>query len=216
MPLPAGMGTQESRDAAVARVLADAAAAAQAAIVAVTDPDSPNPASATFTAAVLEGGRVSHANIGDSRCYWLPDDGPAVQLTVDDSIAQAQIASGVAKAVAETGEHAHAITKWLGRDSEDFVPSVGSLEVTGPGWLLACSDGLWNYASEPEALQAQIRAAGTTEPGELALKLVEFANASGGHDNITAALARVEAPGQNAATAAPTAETAAEGATTDG
>lgn len=190
-PLPAGMGTPQSRDAAVAKVFADAVSAANTAIIAVTDPDSPNPASATFTAAVLEGTRVSTAQIGDSRAYWIPDEGEAVQLTVDDSVAQQQIASGVAKEVAESGEFAHAITKWLGRDSQDFVPTVASIEVTGPGWLLACSDGLWNYASDAAALQAQVRAAGPVAPADLALRLVEFATVSGGHDNITAAVARV-------------------------
>jgi serine/threonine protein phosphatase PrpC len=235
-PLPAGMGTPQSRDAAVAKVFADAAAAANTAIIAITDPDEPNPASATFTVAVLEGNRISHANIGDSRCYWLPDEGEPVQLTVDDSVAQAQIASGVAKEVAETGEFAHAITKWLGRDSQDVVPAVGSLEVTGPGWLVACSDGLWNYASDPSALRAQVQAATATDPEGVALELVAFANAAGGHDNITAALARVgplatpppPAPGavpppppavQNAGTPTeptePT-EAAGEGAPTDG
>ncbi|HWI43745.1 MAG TPA: protein phosphatase 2C domain-containing protein [Nocardioides sp.] len=194
MPLPTGMGTAQGREAAVTKVFTDTVAAANAAIIAVTDPDSPNPASATFTAAVLEGTRISHAQIGDSRAYWLPDDGPGVQLTVDDSVAQSQIASGVAKEVAENGAQAHAITKWLGRDAEDVVPSVGTLEVTGPGWLLACSDGLWNYASPAEALHEQVRAAGTTDPSELARALVAFANASGGHDNITAAVARVESP----------------------
>ncbi len=233
-PLPAGMGTPHSRDAAVAKVFTDAAAAANTAIIAVADPDEPNPASATFTVAVLEGTRISHANIGDSRCYWLPDEGEPVQLTVDDSVAQAQIASGVAKEVAETGEYAHAITKWLGRDSQDFVPAVGSLDVAGPGWLLACSDGLWNYASAPSALRAQIEAATATDPEGIALELVAFANAAGGHDNITAALARVGPPRaappgavppppppvQNAGTPTepPTGQTgsAGEGAPTDG
>ncbi|GAA3674879.1 hypothetical protein GCM10022237_38070 [Nocardioides ginsengisoli] len=191
VPLPSGMGTPQGREAAVRKVLADAAAAANTAIVAVTDPDSPNPASATFTVAVLEGQRISWANIGDSRSYWLPDAGTPVQLTTDDSVAQAQIAEGIAREVAETGPQAHAITKWLGRDSEDFTPTVGSIEVTEPGWLLACSDGLWNYASEPEAMREQVRAAGTDDPAALALALVAFANASGGHDNITAAVARV-------------------------
>ncbi len=198
VPLPAGMGTPQGRDAAIAKVFANAAAAANTAIVAVTDPDSPNPASATFTVAVLEGTRISWADIGDSRTYWIPDAGAPVQLSVDDSVAQAQIASGVPREVAENGPQAHAITKWLGRDSEDFVPSVGSMEVAEPGWLLACSDGLWNYASAPEALAAQVHApAGAADPLTIATALVAFANSAGGHDNITAALARVD-PGQTA------------------
>ncbi|HWJ08274.1 MAG TPA: PP2C family serine/threonine-protein phosphatase [Nocardioides sp.] len=192
VPLPAGMGTPQGRDAAVAKVFANAAAAANTAIIAVTDPDSTNPASATFTAAVLEGGRISWANIGDSRTYWIPDAGTPVQLSVDDSVAQAQIASGVPREVAETGPQAHAITKWLGRDSEDVTPTVGSMAVTEAGWLLACSDGLWNYASAPEAIAEQVRAAGTSNPLELAAALVAFANGAGGQDNITAALARVD------------------------
>lgn len=197
VPLPAGMGTPQGRDAAVAKVFANAAAAANTAIIAVTDPDSPNPASATFTTAVLEGNRISWANIGDSRTYWIPDAGAPVQLSVDDSVAQAQIASGVPREVAENGPQAHAITKWLGRDSEDFTPTVGSMEVAEPGWLLACSDGLWNYASTPEAMAEQVHAAGATDPLTVATALVAFANGAGGQDNITAALARVD-PGQTA------------------
>lgn len=202
MPLPSGMGTPESRDAAVRKVFADAAAAANTAIVAVTDPDPENPASATFTTVVVEGTRLTWANIGDSRSYWIPDAGVPLQLTVDDSVAQAQIASGVPREIAETGPQAHAITKWLGRDSEDLVPTVGALDVTEPGWVLACSDGLWNYASTPEELAAQVHAAGTSEPVDLALALVAFANAAGGHDNITAAVARVGL-GQNDRTPTP-------------
>lgn len=208
VPLPAGMGTPESRDAAVRKVFANAVAAANTAIVAVTDPDSPNPASATFSAAVLEGRRISWANIGDSRTYWIPDSGQPLQLSVDDSVAQEQIESGVAREVAETGPQAHAITKWLGRDAEDIVPSVGSREVEASGWLLTCSDGLWNYISAPEAMAAQVHAGaptGATTPLDLALALVAFANASGGHDNITAALARVDVSdlGQNDRTPTP-------------
>lgn len=208
-PLPAGMGTPESRLAAATKVLADAVTTANDAVIAATAADSPNPASATFVAAVLESGLVTYANVGDSRAYWLPDDGPGVQLSEDDSVAQQMIAAGFAREQAETSPQAHAITKWLGRDARDIAPRVGQLAVTGPGWLLVCSDGLWNYASEPSALQAQVQASGATEPAALALALVDFANAQGGIDNITVTLARVAgAPtGQNAdvpaATAAP-------------
>ena len=92
---------------------------------------------------------------------------------------------------AESGPQAHAITRWLGIDAPDLTPRVGHLVVDRPGWLLVCSDGLWNYASEPAALAALVRAAATTDPAVLALALTDFANASGGQDNITTALARV-------------------------
>ena len=72
---------------------------------------------------------------------------------------------------------------------------MGALVVDQPGWLLLCSDGLWNYASEPAAIVAQVTSAATTEPEALALALVDFAKASGGHDNITVAFARLDRAG---------------------
>jgi hypothetical protein len=59
----------------------------------------------------------------------------------------------------------------------------------GPGILLVCSDGLWNYYEAPETLR-ELVAAGP--PGETALetarRLVDAALAAGGHDNITVAV----------------------------
>ncbi|HTW16486.1 MAG TPA: protein phosphatase 2C domain-containing protein [Nocardioides sp.] len=191
-PLPRGMGTPESRVAAVTKVLTDAAVAANEAVVETTDPASANPASATYAVAVLEGGVLAHANIGDSRVYWLPDGGPGSQLSVDDSAAQMHIEAGMSRAEAESGPQAHAITRWLGRDAPEIAPRLGTLELDTPGWVLVCSDGLWNYASEPDSLAAQVAAAGTAVPAELALALVAFANAQGGQDNITVALARFD------------------------
>ncbi len=139
---------------------------------------------------------MHYAGIGDSRVYLLPDAGGGQILTVDDSMAQVLIMGGTPRAEAEASKQAHSITKWLGKDSPDVKPRVGRVEVTGPGWLLACSDGLWNYASEPDALRAQIAAAGSDDPHAIATHLVAFANASGGQDNITVALARVGDPAQ--------------------
>ncbi len=192
LPFPQGLGTPQSRSAAVATTFAHTVKAANDAIVATTAADSPNPASATFSVAVVQGTRLSVANIGDSRVYWLPDGAEPVQVTVDDSVAQSQIAGGMARVEAENGPQAHAITRWLGVDAPDLTPHVVELDLAGPGWVLNCSDGLWNYASEPEALAEQLAAAGTTDPLELALALTAYANGCGGRDNITVALARVE------------------------
>ena len=240
-PLPAGLGVPESREAAATRAFVLAAEAANAAVVAHTALSSPNPASCTFVAATIEpapvddasasgagGIRIRFAAIGDSRAYWLPDAGEGVQLTTDDSMASLLIAGGMPRAEAEASPQAHGITKWLGKDSPDIVPVVGALVVTQPGWVLVCSDGLWNYASEPAALAEVMRAYAApatppetvtptvpaeapvpvvspesvapaalpelpapVAPGGLALHLVEFANAQGGRDNITVALARL-------------------------
>jgi serine/threonine protein phosphatase PrpC len=192
---PAGLGTPASLSAAMVQAMKQAAAAANDAVIANTAPDSENAASCTFSAAVLEGDRIWIGNVGDSRTYWIPDPGsaePAVQLSVDDSVAQARITMGVPRQEAENGPQAHAITKWLGRDSPDFVPMTGAITVTAPGWLLVCSDGLWNYASEAPALQSLIAELSVNGPDPLPLAkaLVKWANEQGGKDNIGVALAR--------------------------
>ena len=193
-PLPRGMGTDQGRAAAVAAAFAHTVEATNAAIVAVTDEASPSPASATFSVAVLEGSRLSVANIGDSRVYWVPDSGECLQVTVDDSAAQELIAAGMEREAAENGPHGHAITRWLGRDAPDLTPRVAELDLAGPGWVLNCSDGLWNYLSEPTAIAEQLGTAvagGAGDPLDVALALTAYANSRGGRDNITVTLARV-------------------------
>ena len=154
--------------------------------------------SCTMIAAILKNGVVLIGNVGDSRCYWFPDGGEPKRLSVDDSMAQARIELGVSRKEAETGFRAHAITKWLGPESPTHLPSITRLEVDQPGWLLVCTDGLWNYASEPEALGSVLRQALGEGPdqdaSQVASRLVNWGNSAGGRDNITAALLRLKAP----------------------
>jgi serine/threonine protein phosphatase PrpC len=189
-----GLGTESSRGSAIAARLKAAADAASDAVLDNTSPDSPNPASCTFVAAVLEDGLLVAGNVGDSRADWFPDEAEAVALTVDDSWAAELIATGISREEAESGPHAHAITRWLGKDAPDHTPRTTTLHVTGPGWLAVCSDGLWNYCSEAAPLADLVRqtaAACGGEPRATASALVDWANAQGGQDNITVALARI-------------------------
>ena len=174
--------------------LIEAAAEAQRTVVEHTAPDSVNAASCTFSAAVVVGDRVHWASLGDSRIYFLTDAG-GVQLSTDDSVAEELIRGGMPRAEAESSRQAHAITRWLGRDADDVTPEVGEYTATSDGWLLVCSDGLWNYASEPAALAERLRAASgaAAEPVGVASGLVKWANGQGGKDNITVVLARVTA-----------------------
>jgi serine/threonine protein phosphatase PrpC len=155
--------------------------------------------SCTFVVGVVDSGPGGESPlvvagwVGDSRAYWLPDGAAAELLTVDDSWASEQILSGVARDVAESSPQAHAITRWLGSDSPDFTPRCSSTVPAGPGWLLVCSDGLWNYCSPPAdmgALVARVASDAGGDPARVAEELVTWANAQGGMDNITVALAR--------------------------
>ncbi|WP_020013228.1 PP2C family serine/threonine-protein phosphatase [Promicromonospora sukumoe] len=151
-----------------------------------------DPPSCTFVAAVVDHDLIVAGWLGDSRVYWLPDAGPAEQLSVDDSWAQEMIAAGVPRAQAETSPQAHAITRWLGPDAADTDARCAATVPNGPGWLLVCSDGLWNYCSDAHEMGELVRKfAGCGEPHAAAAALVRWANAQGGRDNITAALARI-------------------------
>lgn len=206
-----GMGTETSLVAAVIARLEAATNAASDAVIevsrtansvvavgnpAVGNPAVGNPGSCTFVAAVVEQSLVVVGSVGDSRAYWLPDSGTAKALTVDDSFAQEQIALGVPRLAAETGPQSHAITRWLGVDAPDHTPTTASMTITEPGWLMVCSDGLWNYCSPAEDMAALVRRTASpstdvAEPLALAGALVDWANAQGGNDNITVALARL-------------------------
>lgn len=176
--------------------LRSAGETAQRAVIEATPPDAgEGPPSCTFVAVLLEGGVITAGVVGDSRAYWFPDAGPAWVLTTDDSLAAELLAAGRPREEAEAGPFAHTITRWLGVDSPDHTPRLTTLDVAGPGWLLACSDGLWNYASAPEDLADVVRRAAAGAGGEVlatASALVDWANARGGHDNITVALARLD------------------------
>jgi len=195
------MGLPETVVPAIEKRLAEAVVAARAAVVETTsDPTGETPPSCTFVAALVVEDLAVVGNVGDSRAYWLPDapDSTPVQLGEDDSFAEEQIRDGMPRKEAETGAQAHAITRWLGVDSPaDLTPHTGSVRLAEDGWLLLCSDGLWNYCSEPTDLRALVAStvAGLAghgrSPATLAQALVDYANAQGGQDNITVALVRV-------------------------
>jgi serine/threonine protein phosphatase PrpC len=185
----------------LAVLLQQAVSAANAAVVASTpDSGAANPPSCTFVGGVVEPDLLVVASVGDSRAYWLPDVGEdglerARLLTRDDSLASEAIDAGVPAADAERMRGAHTITKWLGVDAPALAPSLVATRLDGPGWVLLCSDGLWNYCSPAADLAALVRtAAGRSDDGSLGLAeaLVAWANAQGGADNITVALARVD------------------------
>ncbi|MCV2393047.1 protein phosphatase 2C domain-containing protein [Actinotalea sp. M2MS4P-6] len=194
----AGLATGSALAAALGARIGAAAAAAASAVAAATSDGVDSPPSCTFVAAAVQLPVVVVGVVGDSRAYWLPDDDEPVLLTLDDSVAGQQIAAGRPRAEAEAGPQAHAITRWLGVDSPDEKPRLTTLEVDRAGWLVLCSDGLWNYCSEAAALREQLRSAAAAvgeDPLDLASALVDWANEQGGHDNITVVLARLGADG---------------------
>ncbi|WP_405149742.1 protein phosphatase 2C domain-containing protein [Sphaerisporangium sp. NBC_01403] len=135
------------------------------AVAASARPGEDSPA-CTYVSAVVGGRHVTVGWVGDSRAYWLGTQ--SALLTTDDAT-----------------PGTHMLTAWLGADAGEVVPHVRTFTTDGPGVVLLCSDGLWNYYPEPEALAAT---ALNEPPLAAARRLVRLANEAGGHDNITVAV----------------------------
>ena len=205
---PGGTAQQTARAGELkARVVAGGAAAQQeAAAEGEGVREGKSPPSCTFVAALVEGrgpgggpGVLVAGWVGDSRAYWVPDDGGAVQVSQDDSWAAEAMSQGLPREEAESMPQSHAITRWLGADAPDAVPHTAVVALDRPGWVLLCSDGLWNYASDPADMAALVGR--TAQDGESAVEVAEALTAwaveQGGHDNITVALARFDPTGVN-------------------
>ncbi|MDL4818883.1 protein phosphatase 2C domain-containing protein [Actinomadura opuntiae] len=181
-----------------------------------TQPDATRPDGAGDGDA----GGDTEPNTGD-----MAELGPSRQLTEDDSWAAIMVAQGsLTEAEAEAHPNAHVITAWLGADAGEVRPHVATFRPTGPGTLLVCSDGLWNYfpaAADLAALlggpdgaaggPAEGTAEGTADgsadgsaggerpdpaadPLGAARALVQHALEAGGRDNITVAVVPFPSP----------------------
>ena len=142
----------------------------------------------TIVAALARSDTVTIGWVGDSRAYLLSD--AARLLTRDDSwVNWAVEHGGMTEADAMRSPNAHAILRCLGDPDDPPVPHIITTTLHAGEKLLLCSDGLWNYASTPSALMALTSKHSAATPAIAQCRaLVEFANASGGRDNITAAM----------------------------
>ena len=169
-----------------------AVAAAQRALADLDEPGPGDAPSATFVSAVMTAEAVTLCWLGDSRAYWLGSGtgADAQRLTHDDSLAGEMVAAGlVSEAAAMALPGAHVVTGWVGADSPGGPPHVATFTPPGPGVLLLCSDGLWNYQPEAAGLAGLALPGALTDPLGAAAALVTFALEAGGADNITVVLA---------------------------
>ncbi len=161
--------------------------------------------SATFVSAVITSSAATLCWLGDSRAYWLgapvtpapespapesPAPETAQRLTRDDSLAEEMVAAGLLpEDEALSSPHAHVVTRWVGADPGEATPHVVTFEPPGPGVLMLCSDGLWNYQPDAGKLAELALPAALTNPLGAAQALATFAIEAGGRDNITVVLA---------------------------
>ncbi|HEX7661144.1 MAG TPA: protein phosphatase 2C domain-containing protein [Pseudonocardiaceae bacterium] len=164
-----------------------AAAAAAAVIDMAPSGDRDHAPACTYVSAVITPEAVTVGWIGDSRAYWLA--GESQLLTADDSWAFEAVSAGRFTAEqAAADPRAHALTRWMGADAGLTPAHVTTFRPTGPGLVLLCSDGLWNYCPSAEGLAGLVMPDAVTAPLPAAKILIQFALLHGGHDNITATL----------------------------
>lgn len=166
--------------------------------------ESPDSAPAcTFVSAVTcpRTGAVTVGWVGDSRAYWLsggPTSSASTLLTRDDSWSEAMVQMGaLSREEAMRSANAHALIAWMGADSGEIDAHVSTVTPIGPGAVVLCSDGLWNYYSEAEALTDAVPDLGTA-PLEAARTYVGLALRAGGRDNITVVVIPVPTGGHRA------------------
>jgi serine/threonine protein phosphatase PrpC len=142
--------------------------------------------SCTLVSALWRERELVIGALGDSRAYWHDRDG-TVQLTVDDSWAEQQVAEGrLTRAQAMRDPRSHSITHWVGADAPPRPPRVSLLRPRRPGRLVLCTDGLWNYVSTPHELGELVdELPSLASPAAVARALTDVALGRGGRDNIT-------------------------------
>ncbi len=156
------------------------------------------PPATTIVAALVYRGQLTVGWVGDSRAYWLTNDG-AELLTHDHSWVNDAVATGkMSEGDAAREPLAHALTRCLGPiergdTSTPVEPDVRGRSLVGPGHVVLCTDGLWNYYADPVALANLVRGAcgvdeGKTTAARIARHLVNHAIARGGGDNVSVAV----------------------------
>ena len=156
-----------------------------------------DPPSSTLVAAIVRSDCATIGWVGDSRAYLVCPSG-TWQLSRDDTWVADQVAQGLLSESEAAGDpNGHVLTRWLGEDWRDGQsPSVISFRVEEAGYLVLCSDGLWNYLPTEAHLGAAVAELDEATPLAMAAQLTELARRAGGHDNITVAVAAVlTAPG---------------------
>lgn len=142
----------------------------------------------TLVACLFCDAQVMVAHVGDSRVY-LVRDGRIRQLTEDHSLLNDYIKmKRISPEDVDRFPHKNVIVRALGMKETVAVDVVQREPRIGDVFLL-CSDGLSGMVDSPEMLRLVMAEKDLDRCCE---RLVELANANGGVDNITVALARLE------------------------
>ena len=147
----------------------------------------------TMTVLLVVGDRALMGHVGDSRLYIIRED-QVYQLSDDHTFAQELVRTGFLEPEkVKKHKFSHVLTRSVGSDRAVLADTL-LFDLLPGDVLVLCSDGLSVYLEVPGDLVELI---GTSRPEAAAERLVQWANAKGGGDNITAIV--VEASGDREA-----------------
>lgn len=145
----------------------------------------------TCTAMAARDGFAYFVHVGDSRAYVMRE-GEMVQLTQDHSLVGEMVRSGIlTDEDARNHPKRNVITRSLGVQNTVVADTPFSpFKLERNDVFVLCSDGLTSVVADTE-----IGVVVATNPPKTACEmLVEMANQSGGKDNITIVVVRVDEP----------------------
>ncbi len=139
----------------------------------------------TATVAGLVDKVLFIGQVGDSRCYIMRN-GRLSLITKDQSLVNQLIEAGqLTEDEAEVFEHSNIILQALGTTQQVAV-DLTFVELRRGDRVLLCSDGLSGLVHD-RAIEEEMACVGSLP--ELADRLIDLANAAGGHDNVTCVVA---------------------------
>ena len=149
----------------------------------------------TLVGALIIDKVVFAINVGDSRLYSLKGS-TVKQITKDHSYVQYLVDMGqMTREEAENSSHKNIITRAVGTEIS-VEGDIFTVRLEEGSYLLFCTDGLTNMVDNATIcdIVSNERNSSRVDQVELDLKvrrLIDTANANGGHDNITAVLVRI-------------------------
>ena len=178
----------------IGRALREAASEANRAVMQRASEDKSLEGMGTTLLAACFTGDIMHiANVGDCRLYLICGE-DIRRVTHDHSYVQYLIDMGELEPKdAENSPYRNIITRAVGRE-ENLETDIFALPMANfSGYILMCSDGLYNFLSEKEivmVVNAAVKGGDMSELDQKVQTLVRRANENGGGDNITAVLIR--------------------------
>ena len=144
----------------------------------------------TVTLALLRGGSVTVAHVGDSRAYLVSAYDRAIQqITSDHSFVEALLAAGhITAEQAEEHPMRNVLYRALGQ-AEDMDVDLYHAHLRHGDRLVLCSDGLTRHVKAHEIARIVLNAAAPADAGS---QLINLANERGGEDNVSVIVIQAE------------------------